>query len=109
MMTVHKCKVECHIMPPSDLEAMGLPASTESKWLPFIFDMGMVRAAKLSTDEEDQSSYGCTTIFTNDGDTFIIDTPYEEFFQKFIEYSEFDLFPPFKDEDGSNDDDDLSL
>ena len=107
MMTVHKCKVECHIMPPSDLEAMGLPASTESKWLPFIFDMGMVRAAKLSTDEEDQSSYNCTTVFTNDGDTFIIDTPYEEFFQKFIEYSEFDLFPPFKDED--NNDDDLSL
>jgi hypothetical protein len=109
MMTVHKCKVECHVMPPSDLEAMGLPASTESKWLPFIFDMGMVRAAKLSTDEEDHSSYNCTTIFTHDGDSFIIDTPFEEFSQKFVEYSEFDILGDFKKDDDTNDDDDLIL
>jgi hypothetical protein len=94
---------------PSDLEAMGLNPSSESKWLPFIFDMAMVKAAKLSSDEEDQSSFGCTTIFTNDGDTFIIDTPYEEFFEKFIKFSEFDILSgPFKEED-NNEDDDLSL
>ena len=105
MTTVHRCKVECHIVNPSDLEAMGLEPSTESKWLPFIFDMGMVRAAKLSTDEDDQSSFGCTTIFTHDGDSFIIDTPYEEFFQKFIEYSEFDILSGPEDKDVDPDDD----
>jgi hypothetical protein len=57
------------------------------KWMPFIFHMDMVEAAKLTSDESPIPTYGCTTIFTRSGDAYIIDTPYQEFFQLFKEYN----------------------
>jgi hypothetical protein len=42
--------------------------------------MDMIEAAKLTSDEEDQPTYGCTTIFSKHGEAYIIDTPYKEFF-----------------------------
>lgn len=71
-------------MDPSKLGDLGIEDS--GKWLPFIFNMDMVEAAKLTSDEEDAPTYGCTTIFTKAGDAYIIDTPYEKFFSIFREY-----------------------
>jgi hypothetical protein len=62
---------------------MGLEED-RGKWLPFAFHLDAVVAIKLSTDEEDQIAYGCTTVFTEQGDTYIIDTPYEQFEQLFF-------------------------
>jgi Na+-transporting NADH:ubiquinone oxidoreductase subunit NqrF len=67
------------------LENMGI--EDHGKWLPFIFDMDIVEAAKLSSDESDSPTYNCTSIFTKSGDTYIIDTPPHEFFKKFIEWN----------------------
>jgi hypothetical protein len=50
--------------------------------------MDMVEAAKLTSDDGDMSTHGCTTIFTRSGDAYIIDTPYKEFFQLFKEYND---------------------
>jgi hypothetical protein len=58
------------------------------KWMPFIFNMGIVEAAKLTSDEKDLPTYNCTTVFTNSGEAYIIDTPYEKFFSIFKEYNE---------------------
>jgi len=82
---IHECKVQCHTMDSKSLEDLGI--DDYGKWLPFIFDMEMVEAAKLSSDELDSPTYNCTTIFTKSGDTYIIDTLPEEFFKKFIEYN----------------------
>jgi hypothetical protein len=71
------------------------------KWMPFIFDMDMIEAAKLTSDEEDMSTYGCTTVFTKHGEAYIIDTPYKEFFSLLKTY--------YDDVDGPSSDDDLNL
>ena len=104
-MMVHKCKVQCHSIDPKTAELTG--AEDTGKWLPFIFNMDIIDAAKLSSDETDSPTYNCTTIFTSQGDTFIIDTPYEEFFKKFDQYNAIQIIIKEEDEDG--DDDDLEL
>jgi hypothetical protein len=99
---IHECKVQCHAMDPKTAELMGFDDS--GKWLPFIFDMDMVEAAKMSSDESETATFNCTTIFTKSGDTYIINTPYKEFFEKFIEY-----YLDITDIDPSSSSDDLEL
>ena len=108
---IHQCKVQCHTMDTKTAEDLGIEDG--GKWLPFIFSMDIIDAAKLSSDEEDSPTYDCTTIFTNTGDTYIIDTPYTEFFKKFAEYNSLRIIfkddsslPPSEDE---SEDDDLDL
>jgi len=101
---VHNCKVQCHTMHPNEVESMGIEDS--GQWLPFIFDMDMVDAAKLSSDEEDSPTYNCTTIFTKGGDTYVIDTPPQEFFKRFTEWNNFSILDKGDD---LSDDDDLEL
>ncbi len=104
-MMIHECKVQCHTVDPKTAELTGL--EDKGKWLPFIFNMDIIDAAKLSSDEEDSPTYGCTTIFTSQGDTYIIDTPYEEFFKKFNQYNSLQII--IKEEDDEDDDNDLEL
>lgn len=74
---VHRCKIHCHTMDPAQLDLMGV--DDVGKWMSFAFHMDIVVAIKLAADQEDLLAYGCTTVFTENGDTYIIDTPYEEF------------------------------
>jgi hypothetical protein len=104
-MMIHQCKVQCHTVDPKTIELTGLEDT--GKWLPFIFNMDIIDAAKLSSDEEDSPTYNCTTIFTTQGDTFIIDTPFEEFFKKFDQYNSIQIF--LKEEDDEDSDGDLEL
>lgn len=105
-MMIHKCKVQCHTIDPKTVELTGL--EDKGKWLPFVFNMDVIDAAKLSSDEEDSPTYNCTTLFTSNGDTFIIDTPYEEFLKKFDQYNSIQIIIKEEDEDG-DDDGDLEL
>lgn len=82
---IHKCKVQCHTISPTDIDKFGLEEDN-SKWLPFAIDLGTINAIKLTTDDHDASSYGCSTIFTNNGDTFILDTPYDKLLKKWSDY-----------------------
>lgn len=82
--TIHKCKIHCHTIDPTKLDSLNL--DDPGKWMPFCFHMDQVIACKLATDEEDLLPFGCTTVFTDNGDTYIIDTPYSEFEQLFINY-----------------------
>ena len=106
---VHVCKVQCFTMDSKTAEDLGI--EDPGKWLPFTFNMDIIDGAKMTTDEKDAPEYNCTTIYTNTGTTFIIDTPYEEFFKKFKEWNTiqvvFKELPP-PDEDLS-DDNDLEL
>lgn len=81
---LHECNLQCVSMDLTKLEVMGI--EDEGKWMPFIFDMDCVEAAKLTSDEENSSGYGCTSIYTKGGDNYIIDTPYKEFFKKFKKF-----------------------
>jgi hypothetical protein len=69
------------------------------KWLPFMFDMDIVVAIKLSSDEEEDFTYNCTTIYTMDNDNYVIDTPFSIFARMFKEYR--DLFD-FRDDEIRN-------
>ena len=82
---LHECNLNCHTLDITKAESLGIEDT--GKWMPFIFHMEMVEAAKLTSEEEDMSTYGCTTIFTKSGDAYIIDTPYREFFDLLKEYN----------------------
>lgn len=81
---LHECNLQCVSLDLSKLEALGM--EDKGKWMPFIIDMECIEAAKFTSDEEDDPMYGCTSIYTKGGDTYIIDTPYKEFFKKFKEF-----------------------
>lgn len=74
---IHTCNIHCHALDLEKADLMGI--EDKGKWLPFAFHLDIVIACKLTTDEEDQLVYNCTTIFTDHGDTYIIDTPFTEF------------------------------
>lgn len=83
---IHKCKIQCHAIDPDKMDLMGLEED-RGKWLPFAFHLDIIVAIKLSTDDEDHIAYNCTSVFTEQGDTYIIDTPYEEFEEIFYIYN----------------------
>jgi len=82
---VHECNLNCHSMDVTKMEDLGI--EDKGKWMPFIFHMDMVEAAKLTSEDPDLPTFNCTTVFTKAGDAYIIDTPYKEFFQLFKEYN----------------------
>lgn len=81
----HECKLNCRTMDSKQAELLGV--EDPGKWLPFIFHMDIVDAAKLTTDDETENMYGCTTIYAKNGEYYMIDTPYEKFFELFKAYS----------------------
>jgi hypothetical protein len=101
---IHKCKVQCHTVSPTDMDLLGIKED-DSKWLPFAFDMGIINAVKMSTDEKGEASYRCATIFCTDGNTFILDTSYFDFLQKWEEYNSSIWDSP----NGADSDNDLTL
>jgi hypothetical protein len=82
-------------MDPTKLTDLGI--NDEGKWMPFIFHMEMVEAAKLTSEDVDMPTYGCTTIFTKNGDAYIIDTPYQTFFNLLKEYYAEEAIDPEND------------
>jgi len=86
---VHNCKIFCHALDPSELEDLGIPDKINEdlgSWLGCSIRMSKVSMLKLTTDEPANPTYGCTTVFLEDGDTIIIDTPFEKFQRLFTEY-----------------------
>lgn len=83
---VHECYLHCTSMSPEQLNVLGMEKDP-GKWLPFMFDMDMVLSTKMSTDNEDDPLYLCSTLYTNN-DVFIIDTPWLEFSKLFKLYKE---------------------
>ena len=61
------------------MNLLGKDDLTVGKWLPFAFDISLVDAVKMSTDDIDSMLYKCTTVFLQSSDTYIIDTPYRDF------------------------------
>ena len=81
---IHTCNIHCHTLEVEKAELMGL--EDKGRWMPFAFHLDIVIACKLTSDEDDSLVNGCTTIFTEPGDTYIIDTPYEQFMPIFKTY-----------------------
>lgn len=86
---IHSCNIHCHTINPDKLEMMGLDDDA-GKWMPFTVLLHHIVACKLASDEEELMVHGCTTLFTENGDTYIIDTPYKEFSELFIAFHSFD-------------------
>lgn len=82
---VHQCNLHCHAMDPQHVENMGI--KDPGKWLPFSIHMDIIVGCKMATDDPDESICDCTTIYTEQGDTFIIDTPFVEFNTLFVAYN----------------------
>ena len=82
---IHKCKVQCHTVNPSEMDLLGIKDDA-GKWLPFAIDLGVINSMKMSTDDKEESTYKCSTVFCTDGNSFILDTPYEELVQLWSDY-----------------------
>lgn len=96
---IYECKVYCHSGPPDMEEILG--KIEDGKWLPFAVDISLVDACKMSTDVPDDFTYKATSLFMQNGDTFVIDTPYREFVR---------IWKQFKEDSHISDDaDDLEL
>lgn len=81
---IHTCNIHCHTIDLEKADLLGV--DDKGKWLPFAFHMDIVVACKLTTDDEEELVYGCTTVFTDHNDTYIIDTPFTEFVTLFQVY-----------------------
>lgn len=95
----HECKVYCHAIPQEQAEILNI--TDNGKWLPFTIYLGCIIAFKMSTDEEDDGTAFCTTVYTETGDVYILDTPYDKFnkvWKKFMDM-----------EDDVDGDDDINL
>lgn len=99
---VHSCNINCYSMDDGKAERLGV--KDEGKWLPFIFDINIVDAIKLTTDDIEESTYDCTSVYTDKGDIYIIDTPFKKFSEIFKEYKA--MVDPFIEDDFTDDDDD---
>lgn len=73
----HECKVYCHSIPQEQAEILNITDS--GKWLPFTIYLGCINAFKMSTDEDEDGTQYCTTVYTDAGDIYILNTPYKEF------------------------------
>jgi hypothetical protein len=71
---LHKCNIHCYSIDEDIADYTGVEDS--GKWLPFMFSLDIITAIKCTTDEEEDLSYNCSTIFPTVGDIFTIDTPY---------------------------------
>lgn len=74
---IHSCNVHCHSLSTTEVELLGI--EDNGKWLPFCFLTSTVVAMKQTTDDEDEPTFNCTTIFMENGETFVIDTPFYTF------------------------------
>jgi hypothetical protein len=74
----HECKVYCHAIPEEHAKALGMD-NPVGKWLPFTIYLGCINAFKMSTDEDEDGTQYCTTVYTDTGDIYILDTLYKEF------------------------------
>jgi len=77
---IHQCNIHCHTIDPTRLDLLNI--EDKGKWLPFLFHLDIVIAAKQTSDEQEEMTYNCTTVFTEHGDTYVIDTPYFDFFKE---------------------------
>lgn len=80
MTHLHDCNIHCHTIHPDKMDLLNIEED-QGKWMPFLFDLDIVVAAKLTSEDEEELVYNATTVFTESGDTYIIDTPYTEFFR----------------------------
>lgn len=88
MNVIHQCNIHCYSQAPDKLESMAMKDIDRGKWLPFAFHMDIVVACKMTTDDEEEMTYMCTTIFTESQEIYLIDTPYSVFLAKFTEYNQ---------------------
>lgn len=97
---VHKCKVFCHDIDPDQMDLLGLDSSPDDgKWMPFAFRVDTITMCKMTSDDMERRIFGRTTIFTESGETYIIDTRYEEFLEVFSGYFEDDMILGKEDPD----------
>lgn len=102
---IHNCNIHCHTLDIEKVELMGI--EDKGQWMPFAFHLDTVVACKLTSLDEDSLVYNCTTVFTDHGDTYIIDTPFKKFLPVFTNhYAE---EPQAKDISNEEDNTDLSF
>lgn len=97
---VHECNVFCHSAESDLMNLLGKDELSVGKWLPFAFDISLIDAVKMTTDDSESMLYRCSTVFLQSGDTYIIDTKFR------------DLIALWKQSDGltfEEGDDDLEL
>lgn len=85
-MKIHECRVYCYNQPPDLLDLMGKDEADDGKWVPFAFTIDMVDAIKMASDDDAKQTYNRTALFMQNGENYIIDTPYKKFLNIWKDY-----------------------
>lgn len=80
------CNVYCSSI--SEQEAELTNSEDTGKWMPFLFLVEDVARIKLASDDEDDLYFNCTTCYTHEGDSFIIDVDFISFSEIFKKVKE---------------------
>lgn len=81
------CNVYCRSKTESELEDLGVTSdSIPGIWLPFTFMYEYLMAIKTASDDKEDDTYNCTNIYMDNGDVFIIDTPYDELLASWTDF-----------------------
>lgn len=76
---IHDCNVRISTLTEQEADDLGLDVITTGKWVPFSFYTNLVVAVRLTEDDDSHVLFGCTTIYMDGMETYIIDTPYDKF------------------------------
>lgn len=82
---IYECNLLCHSVSENDIEKMNI--DDKGKWLPFAVDLFTVYAVKMTTDTKKELAYLSTTLITEFGQQFVIDTPYKKFITLWKEFN----------------------
>lgn len=77
---IHECNIHCRTVDADSSDLLGILSTPDNgHWMPFAFLLEIVIACKMASNDNEDISYKATTIFTDGGDAYIIDTPYKKF------------------------------
>lgn len=76
---IHDCNVRINTITEEEAEHLGIDLISTGKWVPFSFFTNLVVAVRLTEDDDSHPLFGCTTIYMEGMETYIIDTPYDKF------------------------------
>jgi hypothetical protein len=76
---IYECKVLCSTMEEDQLEDLGI--QDPGTWVELAIELDTVKAIKRTNATPKEQHYNATSLFTDYGDTFIVDTPYPRMLQ----------------------------
>ena len=71
---IHPCKILCNTLDEGQAEDLGI--TDPGVWVDAAIETGSIIAIKRRSHEKTDNDYYATTVYMDNGDVFVIDTPF---------------------------------